>query len=68
MYKCIVKALEISIDSFENNDIKKAESIMAIENRIDSLEKELRKLFTYRRLNNGACSATVGAIFLDIIS
>jgi hypothetical protein len=39
MYKYIVHALQISIESFENNDILKAESIMEIENRIDSLER-----------------------------
>ena len=67
MYKYIVNALEISIESFENQDFKKAESIMAIEDRIDSLEKELRASHI-RRLNNGGCSATVGAVFLDVIS
>lgn len=67
MYKYIVNALEISIQSFEDQDHKKAESIMAIEDRIDSLEKELRASHI-RRLNNGGCSATVGAVFLDVIS
>lgn len=67
MYKYIVNALEVSIDSFEHQDLQKAESIMAIEDRIDSLEKELRASHI-RRLNHGACSATVGAVFLDIIS
>lgn len=67
MYKYIVYALEISIESFENNDIIKAESIMEIENRIDSLEKELR-LSHIRRLNNGVCGATIGTMFLDMIS
>jgi phosphate:Na+ symporter len=67
MYKYIVNALEVSIESFEKQDLKKAESIMAIEDRIDSLEKELRASHI-RRLNNGGCSATVGAVFLDVIS
>jgi phosphate:Na+ symporter len=67
MYKYIVNALEISIQSFEEQDFKKAESIMAIEDRIDSLEKELRASHI-RRLNTGGCSATVGAVFLDVIS
>jgi phosphate:Na+ symporter len=67
MYKYVVHALEISIESFEHNDIKKAESMVAIENRIDSLEKELR-VSHIRRLNNSVCGATVGTIFLDIIS
>nr|MBK5236970.1 Na/Pi cotransporter family protein [Clostridium sp.] len=67
MYKYIVYALEICIESFENNDIIKAESILEIEDRIDSLEKELRASHI-RRLNKGVCTATVGAVFLDVIS
>ncbi|MBK5240855.1 Na/Pi cotransporter family protein [Clostridium sp.] len=67
MYKYVVNALEFSIESFENNDIKKAESMVAIENRIDSLEKELRASHI-RRLNNHSCGATVGTMFLDLIS
>lgn len=67
MYKYIVNALEISIESFENNDIIKAESIMEIESRIDSLENELRASHI-RRLNSSGCGATVGAMYLDIIS
>ncbi len=67
MYKYIVNALEISIESFENNDIVKAESIMAIESRIDSLENELRASHI-RRLNSSGCGATVGTMYLDIIS
>jgi phosphate:Na+ symporter len=67
MYKYIINALEVSIESFEKQDLKKAESIMEIEDRIDSLEKELRASHI-RRLNNGGCSATVGAVFLDVIS
>lgn len=60
-------ALTISIESFENNDIRKAESIVQIEERIDNLEKELRKSHI-KRLNNGLCNAHSGAIFLDVIS
>ncbi|MBW9145131.1 Na/Pi cotransporter family protein [Clostridium sp. CM027] len=67
MYKYIVNALEISIESFENNDIMKAESVMAIESRIDSLENELRSSHI-RRLNSSGCGATVGTMYLDIIS
>ncbi|MCB2290263.1 Na/Pi cotransporter family protein [Clostridium sp. CS001] len=67
MFKYIVNALEVSIESFENQDLKKAASIMAIEDRIDSLEKELRASHI-RRLNSGGCNATVGAVFLDVIS
>ena len=49
------------------NDVKKAESIMAIEDRIDSLSRELRESHI-KRLNAGQCSAATGTIFMDIIS
>lgn len=67
MFKYVVNALEFSIESFENDDISKAESMVEIEARIDSLEKELRASHI-RRLNNGLCGATVGTMFLDMIS
>jgi phosphate:Na+ symporter len=62
-----LSSLDISVDSFSNNDIHKAEEVLKIEERIDRLEKELRASHI-KRLNAGTCNATVGAIFLDIIS
>ena len=67
IYDYTINALQVSIESYENHDVKKAESIVAIEQRIDSLEKELRESHI-RRLNAGLCNAYAGAIFLDIIS
>jgi phosphate:Na+ symporter len=67
IYDYTLNALEVCIDSYEHRDVKKAESIISIEQRIDSLEKELRESHI-KRLNNGTCNAFTGAIFLDIIS
>lgn len=67
MYDYTINALSVSIESYENHDIKKAEDIVSFEKRIDSLEKELRESHI-KRLNNGLCSAYAGAIYLDIIS
>lgn len=67
IYDYTLNALEVCIDSYEHRDIKKAESIISIEQRIDSLEKELRESHI-RRLNSGACNAFTGTIFLDMIS
>ncbi|WP_139905836.1 Na/Pi cotransporter family protein [Clostridium thermarum] len=67
MYKYTINALQASIESYENHDIKKAESVASIEERIDTLEKEYRAGHI-RRLNAGLCSAYTGAIFLDLIS
>jgi phosphate:Na+ symporter len=67
IYNYTLEALTISIESFINNDAAKANSVLSIEERIDSLEKELR-LTHIKRLNNGACTAHSGTVFLDMIS
>jgi phosphate:Na+ symporter len=60
-------AVELSIEGFKSKDVTKADKVMTLEERIDSLEKELRASHI-KRLNSGICNATVGANFLDIIS
>lgn len=67
MFKCTLSALQTSIESYEKHDIEKAESVAAIEERIDVLEKSLRSAHI-KRLNSGICSAYSSAIYLDIIS
>lgn len=67
IYDYTLNALEVCINSYEQRDAKKAESIISIEQRIDSLEKEFRESHI-RRLHDGTCNAFAGAIFLDIIS
>jgi len=67
MFSYTTKALEMSIDCFKNYDKAKVSSISVIEEKIDTLEKELR-VSHIRRLNSGVCDAVVGAIFLDLIS
>lgn len=62
-----LNALEVCIDSYESRNVKKAESIISIEERIDALEKDLREAHI-KRLNTGTCNAFAGTIFLDIIS
>jgi phosphate:Na+ symporter len=67
IYNYTLNSLQIAVDSYATNDVKKAESIMAIEDRIDSLSRELRESHI-KRLNAGQCSAATGTIFMDIIS
>lgn len=66
MFNCTLEALQISIESYEKHDIEKAQSITIIEEKIDTLEKELRSAHI-KRLNLGICSAYSSAIYLDII-
>lgn len=67
IYSYTLTALNTSIESFENNDATKAKTVLDIEERIDSLEKDLRSTHI-KRLNSGSCTAYSGTVFLDMIS
>lgn len=67
MYSNTLSALDIAIQSYVNRDIEKAESVNAIEENIDRLQKKYRELHV-KRLYDGKCNAYAGTIFLDILS
>ena len=67
MYNYTLDSLTAAIESYESSNIKKAETVGKLEERIDILEKELRS-HHIRRLNDGQCNAISGAVFLDLIS
>ncbi|MBU3210125.1 Na/Pi cotransporter family protein [Clostridium algidicarnis] len=67
MYDYTIHSLQLAIESYENNDPSKVEELLNVEKRIDTLEREFRSSHI-RRLNEGTCTATAGAVYLDIIS
>lgn len=67
IFDCTMTALDRAIKSFENNDVCLARSIYEIEDRIDTLEEQLRDN-DIKRLNTKQCEARVSAIYLDIIN
>ena len=67
IYNYTITALDIAIESYANKDVKKAESIDAVESRIDDAQKKFRERHI-KRLYDGKCTAYSGAIFLDLIS
>ncbi|SUY48227.1 Na/Pi-cotransporter family protein/PhoU family protein [Clostridium putrefaciens] len=67
MYDYTIYSLQLAIESYENNDPNKVEELLNVEQRIDTLEREFRSSHI-RRLNEGKCTATAGAVYLDIIS
>lgn len=67
MYDLVLEAYKLSIESLVELDKSKANKVIEMEENIDRLEKELRGNHI-KRLNNGMCDATIGAIFLDLIS
>ncbi|MGL5245904.1 MAG: Na/Pi cotransporter family protein [Sarcina sp.] len=67
VYLQTLKALELSIEAYENRDIQKAGEIYSVEQKIDSSQKEFRDNHI-KRLNKGLCNAYEGAIFMDLLS
>lgn len=66
IYTYTLNAVNIAIDSYSSRNAYKAEKIKDIEDKIDSLEKELRENHI-KRLNQGKCDAISGTIFLELI-
>lgn len=67
VYNYTMLALDIAIESYRTNDVKKAMSIGQVEGRIDDLQKEYRETHI-RRLNAGQCSPLASILFLDLLS
>lgn len=67
IYDQTIKALEITIDSYANENIEEAGTIYEIERKIDASQKEFRENHI-KRLSQGSCNAYDGAIFMDLLS
>ena len=67
IYETTLKALDISIESYADRDVTKANEIANVEAEIDKQNKRYRDLHI-KRLYDGRCNAYTGAIFLDILS
>ena len=67
IYDQTIKALDITIDSYANENIEEAGTIYEIERKIDASQKEFRENHI-KRLSQGSCNAYDGAIFMDLLS
>ena len=56
-----------ALESVENNDLEKAQTLIERHESINKMERVLRKTHI-KRLNNGECSTQAGVNFIDIIS
>ena len=56
-----------ALESVENNDLEKAQTLIEHHEDINKMERVLRKTHI-KRLNNGECSTQAGVNFIDIIS
>lgn len=67
MAKICIQAIDNSLTCFADYNQTGAVEVRKLEDKIDTYEKDLRNSHI-RRLNSGLCNATVGTMFLDLIS
>jgi len=67
IYHATTEFIKDALDSVENNDIEKAQSLVERHKEINNMERILRKTHI-KRLNKGECSTQAGVNFIDIIS
>ena len=67
MYKLTMQSVEKALQAVDTHDTELVQAVYADEERIDNMERTLRKRHI-RRLNEGLCSPTAGIVFADIIS
>ena len=60
------KALDISLQSFADNDMKMAEQAWSVCRQVKAAQKEMRKNHI-RRLNEGSCHPDSGLVFLELL-
>jgi len=60
-------AFHLAVESLLNEDSAAAKQVLTLEDRVDALEKELRRKHI-ERLNTGACQPSAGVVFIDILS
>lgn len=67
MHKLVDNSLKGALEAFANKDVELAKEVSSLDDRINAMEKELRRNHI-TRLNEGKCSTGSGVVFLDIIS
>lgn len=67
MFSLTIDTFKQSIVALENNDVGEARAVVLKEEKIDKMERQLRKKHILR-LNEGQCEASAGIIFVDMIS
>ncbi|MEK5528250.1 MULTISPECIES: Na/Pi cotransporter family protein [unclassified Viridibacillus] len=67
MFELVIETVKIAMHALDTRDVSLAQRVRAQEERIDEMERSLRK-HHIRRLNEGICSGSAGIVFADIIS
>ena len=67
MFDLVLLAVEKSVKAIETEDYELAKEVVALEVKIDQMEKVLRARHI-ERLNSGKCQPSAGVVFIDILS
>jgi phosphate:Na+ symporter len=67
MFDLVLLAVEKSVKAIETEDYELAQEVVALEMKIDQMEKVLRARHI-ERLNSGKCQPSAGVVFIDILS
>ena len=67
MFTLTIETVDKAVQSLNLNDVELARSVAEKEDLIDKMERKFRKNHIIR-LNEGACSAQAGMVFVDIVS
>jgi phosphate:Na+ symporter len=65
--QAVSEILEITVDAFETNNIRKAKTIEPLEETIDDMVLMLRDRHT-KRLKSGACTIGTGLVFMEALT
>lgn len=67
MFALTISTLKQAIKALEDNDIVEARSVVLKEEKIDKMERKLRKKHILR-INEGNCTGSAGIVFVDLVS
>jgi phosphate:Na+ symporter len=67
MFDLVIEAMEKSVKAIEAENSSLADEVLALEPKIDQMERVLRARHI-ERLNSGKCQPDVGVAFIDILS
>lgn len=65
--EAITEILNLTVDSFINDDIQEASLVEPLEQVIDKLKKQLKTMHI-TRLQNGECTIELGFVFTDLLT
>ncbi|OIJ22169.1 sodium-dependent phosphate transporter [Anaerobacillus alkalidiazotrophicus] len=67
MFALTISTLKEAIKALEDNDIVAARSVLLKEEKIDKMERQLRKNHILR-INESKCTGSAGIVFVDLVS